>query len=260
MQCKELEAVVEQEGLSPLSLEAKEHLAGCPSCQDFVADLGSIVATAREFPAEVDPPQRVWVALRAQLEAEGIVREPEVQVHAESPSWWRQVSSLFQPRALAAAGIGVALVAAIAFSLNRHPVTPSGTPSSPIEVAKEKNLAPPATQAPATSKASAANQPLQAKNKPDNFLPSPSEDARLTSAAALGTAENDVPAQGLAGNAAVDAALRENLRTVNEFIAECEQHLKQFPQDQMAREYLNSAYQQKAELIAAMLDSGRSVQ
>jgi hypothetical protein len=28
----------------------------------------------------------------------------------------------------------------------------------------------------------------------------------------------------------------------------------------LAREYLNSAYQQKAELIAALLDSGRSEQ
>jgi ribosomal protein S15P/S13E len=48
------------------------------------------------------------------------------------------------------------------------------------------------------------------------------------------------------------------LRTLNEFIAECEKHLKQNPQDQLAREYLYSAYQQKADLLAAMMDSGRS--
>jgi hypothetical protein len=34
--------------------------------------------------------------------------------------------------------------------------------------------------------------------------------------------------------------------------------LKQNPQDQLTREYLNMAYQQKAELLTSMLDSGRS--
>ena len=56
----------------------------------------------------------------------------------------------------------------------------------------------------------------------------------------------------------VDVALRQNLRTLNEFILECETRLKRNPQDQMTREYLNMAYQQKAELLHAMLDSGRS--
>ncbi|MFI5096295.1 MAG: hypothetical protein ACHQIK_22980, partial [Candidatus Acidiferrales bacterium] len=74
----------------------------------------------------------------------------------------------------------------------------------------------------------------------------------------LNQEELDVPNMQLAGNSTVDASLRDNLRTVNEFIAECQQHLKQHPGDQLAREYLESAYQQKAELLAAMMDSGRS--
>jgi hypothetical protein len=78
------------------------------------------------------------------------------------------------------------------------------------------------------------------------------------SAALLSQTEDELPPQELANNAAVDASLRENLRTLNEFIAECEARLKQFPQDQLTREYLNMAYQQKAELLTAMMDNGRS--
>jgi len=74
----------------------------------------------------------------------------------------------------------------------------------------------------------------------------------------LNQAELAVPNMQLAGNSTVDASLRDNLRTVNEFIAECQQHLKQHPEDELAREYLESAYQQKAELLAAMMDSGGS--
>ena len=61
-----------------------------------------------------------------------------------------------------------------------------------------------------------------------------------------------------ANDVAVEAALRENLRTLNEFIAECKARLKENPGDQLTQEYLNMALQQKAELLSAMMDSGRS--
>ena len=57
---------------------------------------------------------------------------------------------------------------------------------------------------------------------------------------------------------AVEASIRQNLRTLNEFIKECQLRLKQNPQDELARQYLNEAYQQKAELLSAMIESGRS--
>ena len=62
------------------------------------------------------------------------------------------------------------------------------------------------------------------------------------------------------------AAHRIGARTVqklhqklDEFIADCEHHLKVAPQDELAREYLYNAYQQKTELLSAMMDRGRSV-
>ena len=92
------------------------------------------------------------------------------------------------------------------------------------------------------------------------LAPPPSLDVYQARSAALNQAENEASGSGVADNPALDEALRKNLRTVNGFIAECQAHLKKHPQDMLAREYLNSAYQQKAELLAAILDSGRSEQ
>jgi hypothetical protein len=62
-----------------------------------------------------------------------------------------------------------------------------------------------------------------------------------------------------ASTSPVDASLRENLQKVDEFIADCELRLKEQPQDDLAREYLSAAYQQKAELLSAMIERGRSI-
>jgi hypothetical protein len=62
----------------------------------------------------------------------------------------------------------------------------------------------------------------------------------------------------LAGNSTMDVSLRQNLDIVDKFIVDCEQRVKEQPQDDLTREYLSGAYQQKAELISAMLERGGS--
>jgi hypothetical protein len=102
-----------------------------------------------------------------------------------------------------------------------------------------------------------SSAPGRAPSRVKGLKPSPSENAPTT----LPETELDVFNMQLAGgngNAQVDASLRQNLRTLKEFIAECEQHLRKHPEDELAREYLNIAYQQKADLLAAIMDSGRS--
>ena len=69
MHCKELESVLETQGLGQLPEDARLHLATCGACQGFIADLNAIVSVAKSLPAEVDPPDRIWISLRAQLEA-----------------------------------------------------------------------------------------------------------------------------------------------------------------------------------------------
>jgi hypothetical protein len=234
MQCKELESVLEGQGLGPLPDEAQQHLAGCQACQGILADFSAIAAIAKTIPADVNPPDRIWISVRAQLKAEGLIREP-VEIPEKSPqrqNRWQNLAALLGPRNLATVGVGLLLLIGAALE-TRKIHGPASTSDS--NVATGSNIATPASLVPQVA------------------LPAPSE-AGVT----LQQAEQDLPNIQLAGNSTVDASLRQNLRTVNEFIAECEHHLKLNPQDEMAREYLYSAYQQKADLLAAMMDSGRS--
>ena len=206
MQCKEVEVVLEQEGWTPLPEAARDHLAGCRACQNLVEDLTAVVATAHLLPAEVEPPARVWVSLRAQLEQEGIIKSAA----AARVSWWHGFSDLLRARALATAAVGVLVIAAVALQI-QHP-------------------------APAT----------EARNVYDD------------AATVLNADEANLQQMQL-GTSVVDVSLRQNLDIVDKFIADCEQRVKQEPQDDLAREYLTGAYQQKAELLSAMMDRRGSV-
>jgi hypothetical protein len=131
MQCKEVELVLEQEGIAPLPAAARAHLASCSVCQSLVADLRDIVAVAHTFPAEVEPPARVWVSLRAQLENEGIIKAPAV-AGAERVSWWRGFAELFRGRALATVTVGLLIVAAGVLQI-RQPVIQVIDAQNPFE-------------------------------------------------------------------------------------------------------------------------------
>jgi hypothetical protein len=51
-------------------------------------------------------------------------------------------------------------------------------------------------------------------------------------------------------DAAVADSIRRNLGIVDNFIAMCEKSVREQPDNEVAREYLYGAYQQKAELLA----------
>jgi len=215
MQCRDVEEVLEQEGLAPLPEAVRGHVAGCRQCQGYIADLETIVSAAHELPAEVEPPSRVWVALRTQLELEGIIKEPVTAAPTAEPvSWWSRFAQLFRGRALATLTVGAVLAAAVVVQVLQTPQPPFEPGSPSIDaIVKQVN-----------------QQEVDLKNMHFASTSSP-----------------------------VDAALEQNLREIDGFIADCERHLKQTPQDELAREYLADAYQQKAELLAAMMDRGRSV-
>jgi ribosomal protein S15P/S13E len=225
MRCNDVVGAIELEGLSPLPETAREHLAGCTACQSFVADLNSIVSAAHELPAEVEPPARIWISLRAQLVAEGLIHEGTRAI-APAPRghWWEGFSGLLQGRALATAAVGLLIFAGGVVQLrNSAPVTPS-EPAAKVQVQEP--------------------------------------DALAASGTALTNQEHELRAAQPAGTLAsspVDDSLQKDLQTLDAFIAECEHHLKANPHDQLAREYLAGAYQQKAELLAEMMDRGRSV-
>jgi hypothetical protein len=272
MQCKDFESVLEQEGLHPLPLAARSHLAECSACQNLFADLSIIVSTAKVIPAEVEPPQRMWVSLRAQMEAEGLIRE-SVASPAESAAWWQGLSTLFRPRVLATAGAGLALAFAAFLTVHRNPGTTTKTNApAPVAVAEAPAPAKPPTAQPSsddsvtpapapqvTARAKSPSNPASATSH--GLKPSPS-DSLYGADTLVGThgAEQFPAGASLRGSVEADASLRDNLRVINGVIAECQKYLKKHPNDELAREYLASAYQQKAQLVAAILDSGRSEQ
>ncbi len=82
------------------------------------------------------------------------------------------------------------------------------------------------------------------------------ESAPLTSSLAteLNTMERGTVASLHQHNPAVVTSLRQNLDLVDKFISSCEKSVREQPGNELAREYLYGAYQQKAELLAMMMD------
>jgi hypothetical protein len=215
MQCSDLEIVFEQQGFESLPEAARDHVAQCSACQHYVADLTTIVAVARQLPSELDPPERVWIALRAQLVSEGVILE-RVNARQESFAWWQPFADLLHNRAFAAAGVGVLILVAV---VSQMPKT-----AAPVMETRDDGF-----------------------SSTVNILRQQEHDLANMQLASTGSASN---------LSAVDTSLRQNLQQVDEFIADCERRMKEEPSDELAREYLTHAYQQKAELLSAMLDQG----
>jgi hypothetical protein len=73
--------------------------------------------------------------------------------------------------------------------------------------------------------------------------------------AQLDTVEQNA-VSSLPGNSVVAASLHENLAIVDNCIALCERSVREHPQNEMARDYLYGAYQQKADLLAQITEHG----
>jgi hypothetical protein len=58
----------------------------------------------------------------------------------------------------------------------------------------------------------------------------------------------------------ITASLRQNLNVIDNDISLCKKSVRDEPQNELARDYLNDAYQQKAELLATMVERGVSLQ
>ena len=240
MQCSDIESVLENEGLSPLPESVRAHAATCSACSNLIADFSAILSVAEQLPAEVEPPKRV--SLRNQLEAEGIIKVDSVAgVAAPQPSWMENLSRILRGRALATAAVGLVIIAA-AFVQIKTPVDgpqikdPSGPPHTAV-------IGPP--PAPFVDK-----EPL---GETGQVLRQEEQQVVVHTARQVGgfSGSNNIDR--------VDDSLRQNLASLNLFIEDCRHRLKEDPNDELAREYLAVAYQQKAELLSAMIDRGRSV-
>ena len=220
MKCDQFERILEEQDDGRLPKPALEHIDVCEPCRALTADFDVIRGLAVELDAEgAAPPERVWVALRNQLETEGLIRDtqPDNQpvILSARNGWW----SAFQRPALAGAFLSVVLFAAGVITYQ------GGAP----QIAARAQFAP----QPETSSTLSA----------DNVF----KEEMMT----VGNAAGSDSIQGLPNrNSAVSDSIRRNLGVVDNFIAMCEKSVREQPDNEMAREYLYGAYQQKAELLA----------
>ena len=112
MHCEQFEQILEQQDEGALPKPALAHLETCEACRALSADFGAIHDMALELGHdEIAPPERVWISLRNQLEAERLILDPQEAPRSASRAssgWW----SVFQHPAVAGAFLGLVLAAA----------------------------------------------------------------------------------------------------------------------------------------------------
>jgi len=193
------------------------HARECAFCGVVLSDLEQIRSVSRLFTHE-EPSPRVWANLRLSLVAEGIIRTPEI------PWWsrWARIPSL----------PNLAPVGALACLLILGSVLL--VPTRPFEQRQ------PTEQI--------AGQAVS----PQAFSLRSAEDTQL--AVTVGELEINYRAQAVSFEPAVKAAYRRSLDSLNDSIRECLESLQRRPADTLVQDYLLTAYERKAEVIASALE------
>jgi hypothetical protein len=223
MGCREFLAQFEAWMEGERSAEARAHARECAGCRSLVEDMDAIRLSAHAWSAEdTDPPARLWVSLRAQLEQEGLIRDVAQEAvgfdgpsRAERPRGWLAGIFTIVPRPALAGAYLLALVAAC--------IALTG-PS-----AKQLN---------------------------ESRWISGTQDSTGTLSAQLQTAERDSVSAMAGSDPVVTASLHDNLAIVDNYIALCEKSVREEPESEIARDYLYDAYEQKANLLAQMTERG----
>lgn len=203
--------------------DAGVHLRSCARCQSVVADLSTIEAEGRAWGGqEAEPPERLWTSLRAQLEKEGLIHASEADRREDAVAAEQGWFGGFFAHIPRPVLAGAYLSALIALC-----------------VALSGPLNKPTTEAQWLEGTEVATSPLSAQ---------------------LNTFEQDPITSGRDLNPAVTASLHENLAVVDNYIALCKKSVQEEPQNEIARDYLYGAYQQKADLLAQLHERGENVQ
>jgi hypothetical protein len=212
MRCDQFEQILEQQEYETLPKPALAHIEECADCRALTLDFNSIHDVAMEMGAEgVAPPEYIWVALRNQLEAEGIIHDLRPAPQIARLGWW----SAFQRPAVAGAFLSLILVAAATITYRQDF----------SQMAGHRQLA--------------LQQEVSAVPSAESIF---QEEVRTVGSDSIPGFEKQ--------DAAVADSIRRNLGIVDNFIVMCEKSVREQPDNEMAREYLYGAYQQKADLLA----------
>jgi hypothetical protein len=210
--CNQFEQSLIEQDAGSLPASALAHIEECAGCRGLMADFDAIHDMAIEIGAEgIAPPERVWVSLRNQLEADGLIYETPSAPQEIKAGWW----TAFQRPALAGAFLALILTAA----------TLAGFRGNSTQMAMHPQLA--------------LNQETSTVPTAETVF----KEEMLT------VGDENIPGFE-ARDAAVTDSIRRNLGIVDNFIAMCEKNVREQPDNELARKYLYGAYEQKAELLA----------
>ena len=204
------------------SSEARAHVRDCSNCRALVADLDAIEQGARAWAAdEADPPERVWVSLRAQLEQEGLIRDASSAGAAPKPveekhGWFAGIFGALPRPVLAGAYLAALIGVSIALT---------GPSTRQLDEARWM---------------------------------SGTQDTTGALSAQLQNAEKDAVSAMAVSDPVVTASLHDNLAIVDNYISLCEKSVREDPENEIARDYLYEAYQEKADLLEQMSERGVS--
>lgn len=227
MDCSQFAIQIDEWLRGQRSAAARVHARECAACREMAEDFSAITRAAREWSFEDAPPSpRLWNSLRAQLQEEGLIRHEARQAAPITSRPHPQIQVAVPARWFsgwlsgglrpALAGAYIVLLIAVSIAF----VGPSGK-----QIDDSQWLA--RTQRSAT--------PLNAE---------------------LDTAEHVVLSNLASASPVVSASLHQNLDIIDNNIALCEKSVREQPENELARDYLFQAYEQKADLLAQMADRG----
>lgn len=219
MQCEQFEQILEQQDTATLPKPALEHIETCEDCRALSADFAAIHDLAMNLGnEEIAPSERVWISLRNQLEAEGLIHDGQTVPDSSREvrrGWW----AILQRPALAGAFLGVLLAGSATVGyLSNFAQT---AVDSKLKMQQEVSQVPAAQSVFKEEVLTVADDSISGLQRQDT---------------------------------AVTTSIRRNLQIVDNFIAICEKSVREQPDNQIAREYLYGAYQQKAELLASAMN------
>ena len=202
--------------------DARAHLRGCPVPRLSAEDLDAIQFSAAALTvADPEPPARIWTALREQLSEEGLISE--------------------------------------------------GGRAAPEMAAESASLRRRAGLSWLDGLFAAIPRPAVGQRIPDPALRARSGSCGPTGFSRTGSPSSSfqrtAPERGTVGGFLRSrlqirgfSSLSHNLAIVDNYITLCEKSVQEEPDNEVAREYLYQAYQQKVDLLAQMTERGDTIQ
>jgi hypothetical protein len=192
------------------------HASHCDFCRCVLSDIQQIRTISSGIELE-DPPAVVWTRVRSALVAEGIIKMPP----GFRPRWAPgRVARLFRAP-MPVAALAAAIIAAVV--LLKAPKHQGHAPvARAVRTAVVQEYMAPAEVA----ELKRTIQQLELAYDANESLLEPS----------------------------MKATYRKSLDSLNDEIRECESSIQQDPQDGLARQYLSTAYAQKAQLLQSALE------